>query len=80
MCVLGVVGRIMEGDGCASVDVTIVSAHAKNPPARSPSPTCISRIDAVTFGDIQTKSVRAKKNGSKNSSQPSNVRGKLGVK
>jgi len=44
-----------------------VGAHVRNPPARPPSPTCVSQIDAVTFGyqvgpnsahrpeDVQTK-------------------------
>ena len=44
-----------------------VGAHVRNPPARPPIPTCVSQIDAVTFGyqvgpnsahrpeDVQTK-------------------------
>jgi len=43
-----------------------VGAHARNPPARPPSPTCVSRIDAVTFGSLHMAqgpgSVQTKKN------------------
>jgi hypothetical protein len=68
-----------------------VGAHARNPPARPPSPTCVSQIDAVMFEyqvgpnsahrpeDVQTKKNKGT-SGPRNSSQPSDIRGKLQAK
>ena len=50
-----------------------VGAHARNPPARPPSPRCVSWAE-----DVQTK--KKGTSGPRNSSQPSNIRGKLRAK